>query len=100
LIVDLFQEGSINSEGSQLIFSTHDTNLLDQSLLRRDQIWFVEKERTYSHLYSMLEFSPRKDADLERGYLRGRFGAIPVATLPNGWRERAKGMREDKVSGQ
>ncbi len=77
LIVDLFQDPAQNPNGAQLIFVTHDTNLLDQELLRRDQIWFVEKSGIDSHLYSLLEFSPRPDEDLERGYLRGRYGAIP-----------------------
>lgn len=85
MIVDMFQDPTTNQAGSQLIFTTHDTNLLDQTLLRRDQIWFVEKDQCCSHVYPLLSFSPRKDADLERGYLRGRYGAIPVANIPAGW---------------
>jgi AAA15 family ATPase/GTPase len=46
--------------------------------MRRDQIWFVEKDSNKSsHMYSLLDFQPRKDEALERGYLRGRYGAIP-----------------------
>ena len=78
LIVEMFQSKDINFGGGQLIFTTHDTGLLDQALLRRDQIWFVEKNQMISDLYSLLQFSPRKDENLERGYLRGRYGAIPA----------------------
>ena len=62
----------------QLVFTTHDTTLLDPGLIRRDQVWFVEKDDQKStHLYPLLEYSPRKDEALERGYLKGRYGAIP-----------------------
>lgn len=76
-LVDLFHS-SANDKNSQLVFSTHDTTLLDTDLLRRDQIWFVEKDEQHSsHFYSLLDYSPRKDEALERGYLKGRYGAIP-----------------------
>jgi AAA15 family ATPase/GTPase len=76
-LVGLFHSRS-NTHNAQLVFTTHDTTLLDTDLLRRDQIWFVEKdEHQASHLYSLLEYSPRKDEALERGYLKGRYGAIP-----------------------
>lgn len=66
------------SSANQLIFTTHDTNLLDLELLRRDEIWFVEKnESGGSHLYSLAEFKVRPDLQIEKGYLNGRFGAIP-----------------------
>lgn len=84
-IVDLFQNPEINTGKCQLIFTTHDTNLLDQSLLRRDQIWFAEKNKCSSEVYSLLDFSPRKDENLERGYLRGRYGAIPALGLSSDW---------------
>ncbi|WP_406855675.1 ATP-binding protein [Alsobacter sp. KACC 23698] len=83
-IIDLFQSKSTNLGNGQIIFSTHDTNLLDQSLIRRDQIWFVEKNACQSELYSLLEFSPRKDENLETGYLRGRYGALPALGIA-GW---------------
>ncbi|MHB1267795.1 MAG: AAA family ATPase [Acidithiobacillus ferriphilus] len=72
-----------NEKNAQLVFTTHDTTLLDPALLRRDQIWFVEKDKRRStHLYSLLDYSPRKDEALERGYLKGRYGAIPfIGTL-------------------
>lgn len=76
-LVELFHSQK-NDKNSQLIFTTHDTTLLDTDLLRRDQIWFVEKdEQRSSRFYSLLEYSPRKDEALERGYLKGRYGAIP-----------------------
>lgn len=76
-LVGLFQ-GRHNEKNSQLVFTTHETTFLDTELLRRDQIWFVEKDRnSSSHFYSLLEYSPRKDEALERGYLKGRYGAIP-----------------------
>jgi AAA15 family ATPase/GTPase len=63
---------------SQVIVTTHETNLLDLALLRRDEIWFVEKDtQGVSHTYSLEEFSPRYDKDIQKGYLLGRFGAIP-----------------------
>lgn len=76
-LVGLFQS-RINDKNSQLVFTTHDTTLLDINLLRRDQVWFVEKdEQRSSRFYSLLEYRPRKDEALERGYLKGRYGAIP-----------------------
>ena len=78
-IVNLFHDPAQNRNGAQLVFATHNTHLLDQEVLRRDQIWFTERDpRTgASELYSLVEFSPRKDKDLERGYLAGRYGALP-----------------------
>ncbi|HMV55499.1 MAG TPA: ATP-binding protein [Rhodocyclaceae bacterium] len=76
-LVGLFHSRK-NDKNAQLVFTTHDTTLLDSELLRRDQIWFVEKDKQgCSHVYSLLEYSPRKDEALERGYLKGRYGAIP-----------------------
>lgn len=86
-VIDLFQNPEVNTGKSQIIFTTHDTSMLDQSLLRRDQIWFVEKKDCRSELYSLLEFSPRKDENLERGYLRGRYGAIPALGMSANWLE-------------
>jgi len=63
---------------AQLVFTTQDTNLLDNRFLRRDQIWFTEKDRQgATHLYSLAEFKVRNDASFERDYIRGRYGAIP-----------------------
>jgi AAA15 family ATPase/GTPase len=53
--------------------------LLDGELLRRDQIWFAEKDESQaSHLYPLSDFSPRKGEALERGYLAGRYGGVPI----------------------
>lgn len=63
---------------AQLVFTTHDTTLLSQRILRPDQIWFVEKDKGNStHLYSLADFSPRENEAIEKGYLNGRYGAIP-----------------------
>jgi hypothetical protein len=77
-VVRLFNNPKRNPRGAQLIFTTHDTNLLDSSLLRRDQIWFTEKDSAGStHLYPLSDFKPRKNENLGRGYLQGRYGAVP-----------------------
>ena len=77
-IVEIFN-AEINKNGSQLIFNTHDTNLLDLNILRRDQIWFTEKnsETGESDLYSLSDFSVRKQENVEKGYMLGRYGAVP-----------------------
>jgi uncharacterized protein len=63
---------------AQLIFTTHDTTLLSQKLLRRDQVWFMEKDETRAtRLYPLSDFSPRENEAVERGYLNGRYGGIP-----------------------
>ena len=83
-LVQLFHQ-STSQAGAQLIFTTHDTSLLDApGLLRRDQIWFVEKDRNQaSSLVGLSEFKPRKNEALERGYLMGRYGGLPfLSDLP------------------
>lgn len=79
-LVQLFHNVDLNMSGAQLIFTTHDTSLLDApDLLRRDQVWFVEKGRDQaSRLFGLSEFSPRKNEALERGYLMGRYGGLPL----------------------
>lgn len=78
-LVQLFLNPKINKKNAQLIFSTHDTNLLDEDILRRDQIWFVEKKEDKStDLYSLYDFGGvRKGEKIEKGYLQGKYGAIP-----------------------
>lgn len=78
-LVRLFHRPEVNTGGAQLIFTTHDTSLLDApDLFRRDQVWLVEKDSDQaSELVSLSEFSPRKNEALERGYLMGRYGGIP-----------------------
>ena len=69
----------------QLIFTTHDAGLLDGKVFRNDEIWFAEKDRETqnTHLYTLDEFKPRADLDIEKGYLNGRFGAIPFLAKLN-----------------
>lgn len=82
-LVGMFHNPVLNPRGAQLIFSTHDTSLLDQALFRRDQVWFTEKNREQSTLlYPLTDFSPRKKEALERGYLAGRYGAVPFFSEP------------------
>jgi AAA15 family ATPase/GTPase len=69
---------SCDGDHRQIIVTTHESNLLDLGLLRRDEIWFVEKDATSAtRLYSLLDFKVRKDLEIRKGYLEGRFGAIP-----------------------
>ena len=69
---------SCNRHPSQLILTTHESNLLDLDLLRRDEIWFAEKGAEGStSLYSLSDFQVRQDLKIQKGYLQGRFGAIP-----------------------
>lgn len=82
-IVKLFMDPEVNHTGAQLIFDTHDTNLLRIDIFRRDQIWFTEKnEFDSTDLYSLVEFKDEKgkvrnDRSLEKDYINGRYGAIP-----------------------
>ena len=77
-LVELFQHSN-NPNNAQLVFSTHDVTLMDPDLLRRDQVWFIEKDsQSGSRLYPLLDYSPRKGEALERGYLKGRYGAVPL----------------------
>lgn len=77
-IVSLFVSEA-NKSNAQLICNTHDTNLLDLDLLRRDEIWFVERNpgNGVSEIYPLTDFSPRQNENIEKGYLLGRYGAIP-----------------------
>lgn len=77
-IVSLFMDPETNSGKAQLIFSTHDTNILSSKMLRRDQIIFAEKDEFGStHVYALSDIKARADENIEAGYLRGKFGAIP-----------------------
>jgi len=85
-LVRMFHLSELNPLGAQLLFTTHDTSLLDRTLFRRDQIWFTEKDcEQATRLYPLTDFSPRETEAWERGYLIGRYGAIPFfndLTLP------------------
>lgn len=77
-IIRMFNGINTNPTNAQLIVATHDTNLLDKDLLRRDQIWFVEKDVFgASHLTSLVEYKVRNDASYEKDYILGKYGAIP-----------------------
>jgi hypothetical protein len=78
-LVSLFHDPRVNTHNAQLIFATHDTNLLNQSLFDKSQIWFTEKDPMAStRLTSLLEFrGVRRDDNVEKHYIQGKYGAIP-----------------------
>ena len=79
-VIELFSSKVSNPKGAQLIATTHDTNFLRSPFLRRDQIWFTEKdEGGATCIYPLSDFRTRKDDNLEKGYLQGRYGAIPFS---------------------
>ncbi len=78
-LIKIFNNSKINKANSQLIFTTHAVSLLNLDLFRRDQIYFIEKnpKNGVSDLYSLDDFSVRKDENIQKGYINGRYGAIP-----------------------
>ena len=84
--------GSSPADGGQFIVTTHESNLLDYDLFRQDEIWFVEKNNGSTEIYPLTDFKPRADLQLEKGYLMGRFGAIPfLANLKDlNWQQDGK----------
>jgi AAA15 family ATPase/GTPase len=82
-LLRLFFSATENQKGAQILFTTHNPLLLDTTLLRRDQIWFTDKEADgEAHLYPLTDYQPRKGESLVRGYLSGRYGALPF--VPTG----------------
>ncbi len=80
-LLKLFFKANKDSQ-SQIIFTTHESNLLDLDLFRQDEIWFFEKSKEKStNIYSLSDFKVRHDLDVNRGYLDGKFGAIPFLKL-------------------
>jgi AAA15 family ATPase/GTPase len=79
-IIEIFNSSELNPKNAQLIFNTHDTNLLSADIFRRDQIWFVEKDRFGgANLFSLSDFKEvRKEDNFENNYIKGKYGAIPV----------------------
>ncbi len=80
LIIKLFNDPRVNKRDAQLIFSTHNINLMTPELLRRDQIWFTEKQQGATKLYSLDDFDKKKvkpQSPFNQWYAEGRFGAIP-----------------------
>lgn len=93
-VVRLFQDPDSNPRGAQLIFTTHDATLLGNAvldrLLDRDQVWIAMKRRSgETELYALTDTKPRKEENLELGYLRGRYGGIPRITAGEIQRELA-----------
>ena len=82
-VLKLFCSSKYNTKGAQLIATTHDTNLLKSSVLRRDQVWFTEKDSGgATQLYPLTDIRTRRDDNLRRGYLQGRYGAVPLTGGP------------------
>lgn len=81
-LVGLFHSNKTNPKNAQLIFTTHETSILNQDVFRRDQVWFCEKNKSQAtSLYPLTDFSPRKDREnIEMGYLSGRYGALPFVS--------------------
>src|SRR5439155_5216535 len=80
-LIELFQSPQVNTKGAQLLFTTHDSTLLDPELFRRDQIWLVEKRQGASEFFSLYDFNteerPRNTEAFQRNYLAGRYGGVP-----------------------
>lgn len=78
-LVAFFHNSDTNQKNAQLIFTTHETSILNQEIFRRDQIWFCEKDSDQAtKIYPLSDFSPRKGREnLEANYLAGRYGALP-----------------------
>lgn len=82
-LLRLFFKSTEKNPGAQLLFTTHNPLLLDATLLRRDQVWFADKDREgASFLYPLTDYKPRVDESLVRGYLSGRYGSVPF--IPKG----------------
>ncbi|MVA79430.1 AAA family ATPase [Agrobacterium vitis] len=99
LAYDLLKNFLTESDCGQLIFTTHNTHLLDLDLFRRDEIWFIEKSSNGdSQLYSLSDLKVRADVEIKKGYLNGRFGAIPFLGSPQGlgWID----DKDDKINKQ
>ena len=83
-IVELFINKKYNKKGAQLLFSTHDTNLLDLNFLRRDQIWITEKGKETNYSTKLVCLSQikgiRKDENIQKGFLQGKYTKIPFLT--------------------
>jgi hypothetical protein len=78
-LLNLFHNPETNRHNAQLVFTTHDTTVLDQTLMRRDQVWFVAKDdENATSLYPLSDYKPRKGEALQKGYLYGRYGALPL----------------------
>jgi uncharacterized protein len=82
-LLKLFFAAQTNARGAQLLFTTHNPLLLDTEAMRRDQVWFADKDdEGATHLYPLTDYKPRNKESLVRGYMAGRYGAIPF--IPHG----------------
>ncbi|GAA0365898.1 ATP-binding protein [Actinoallomurus spadix] len=100
-VVRIFQDPDANPHGAQLIFTTHDATLLGNAVLDRpigrDQVWLIVKNRSgETELYPLTAAKPRKEENIERGYLRGRYGGVPRVTAGEIVRELSR--RGDEVT--
>ena len=95
-LIKMFNNPEINKKNAQLIFTTHDTTLLDGEIFRPDQIWFTEKDNSMTKLYSLFDFRPRENESLQKGYLLGRYGAIPFINGFKGGSEKDEKGKIDK----
>jgi len=86
-LVDRFHDQETNPKGAQLLFTTHDTSILNQDVFRRDQIWFCERDsRLETRVFPLSDFRPRRGVEnLERAYLAGRYGALPYVRSTGEW---------------
>ena len=98
-ILTMFQDETINKNGAQLIYATHDNYTLTKDIFRRDQIWFAEKDKNaVSELYSLVEYKfdddkkVRKDASYNKDYLLGKYGAVPILRGYDMW-----GLHDEKT---
>lgn len=80
-LIKLFCDPEVNARNAQLIFNTHDTNVLACGALRRDEIWFTSKKPDgQTELFALTDYHPRADENVARGYLQGRYGGVPFIT--------------------
>src|SRR5690606_5492801 len=79
-LINLFNNPDFNRSNTQLLFTSHDTNLMSPKIMRRDQFFFTKKKEDHStRLYSLSELKGiRNDADFAKQYLSGYYGAIPI----------------------
>ena len=97
--IHYFQDEEINTKGAQLIFTTHDLTLLGNhptEALDRNEVWFVEKQQSISELIALSEYSPRDNHNIEKRYLQGVFGAVPI-TSSRGIAEALNALRAVKT---
>lgn len=98
-LIQMFKDPSINKNGAQLVFTSHDVSLLgsliDEGILDRDEVWFTEKDRAgATTLFPLTDFQPRRGENFERAYLQGRYGAVPFVDI-----DELRGLFSDRAAG-